>query len=116
MVSKLIRLVAPLAFVVACGKDDPPPDRTPANAPGAPKEQAVLHDASVQTTEQPTFTHGVRGAPGMTVDTQDAGAAPTGGAPGPTAPAQPTTPPNAPGTPGGTQVVPAKPEAGTTKP
>jgi hypothetical protein len=115
MVSKLIRLVAPLAFVVACGKDDPPPDRTPANAPGAPKEQAVLHDASVQTTEQPTFTHGVRGAPGMTVDPQDAGTAvqPT---PGATKPPEPTTPPNAPGTPGRTQVVPAKPEAGTTKP
>jgi hypothetical protein len=115
MVSKLIRLVAPLAFVIACSKEEPPPDRTPANATGAPKGPADVRDTTVQPTEEPALTNGVRGAPGMTVDTPDAGAAaPT--TTGATKPPAPTTSPNAPGTPGGTQVVPAQPGAGTTKP
>ena len=61
MVSKLIRLVAPLVFVVACSKDDPPPDRTRANGPGAPVEQPATKDPTVQPAEQPTLTNGVRG-------------------------------------------------------
>ena len=115
MVSKLIRLLAPLVLVVACSKDEPPPDRTNANAPGSPVEQPAARDTTVQPTEQPALTNGVRGAPGMTVDSLDAGVAATGSTNG-TTPPQPSTPSTAPGTPGGTQVVPAKPGADTTKP
>jgi len=78
MVAKLSRILLPLLVLGGCtNKGD---DRKPDNARSAPDEQAVLHDAmanAVPATPQkePTFTNGVRGAPGVTVDQPGQGAA-----------------------------------------
>lgn len=85
--STLFRILPPLLLATTLGATpgcDSESDRKPGNAPEAPREQRVLHDAgSVDVKEEvPGFTHGVRGTPGMTVDPPPADAAPTGVAPG----------------------------------